>query len=212
MSLLSKLLPWIHGYKVRVKIWYSAFSHKFFQPYFYYLSWANNRHTRNIWGFHGGDYEENRLLGYKNPRSTSQETHYISATEHSQSMLCKIWGFMAVTMKNVVFWHVSTCGSCRNLRFGGKYLLHLQGENNKWTINTLATGSDCSTLWRISHCGMELNLWPTVSRPVSLGVGPPFGAHDQILNVLHVGWPLWRENGSVFCSAHHSLVRVAKDP
>jgi hypothetical protein len=32
-----------------------------------------------IFGFHGGDYEECRLLGYKNPVRTSQETlrlHY----------------------------------------------------------------------------------------------------------------------------------------
>jgi hypothetical protein len=28
-----------------------------------------------ISGFHGGDYEECRLLGYKYPVHTSQETH-----------------------------------------------------------------------------------------------------------------------------------------
>jgi hypothetical protein len=49
--------------------------------------------VRKIWDFHGGDYEECRLLGYKNPFRTSQETHYVSATESSQLMLCKIWGF-----------------------------------------------------------------------------------------------------------------------
>jgi hypothetical protein len=48
---------------------------------------------RNIWGFHRCDFEECRLLGYKNPVLTSQETHYFSATESSQLMLCKIWGF-----------------------------------------------------------------------------------------------------------------------
>jgi hypothetical protein len=32
--------------------------------------------------------------------------------------------------------------------------------------------------------GVKLNLRRTVSRPVHLGVGPPFGAHDQILYVL----------------------------
>jgi hypothetical protein len=32
--------------------------------------------------------------------------------------------------------------------------------------------------------GVELNLRPTDSRPVCLGVGPPFAAHDQILHVL----------------------------
>jgi hypothetical protein len=46
-----------------------------------------------IWGFHGGDYEECRLLGYKNQVRTLQETHYVSATESSRLMLCKIWGF-----------------------------------------------------------------------------------------------------------------------
>jgi hypothetical protein len=38
----------------------------------------------------GGDYEEWRLLGYKNPVPTSQETHYVSATELSLLMPCKI--------------------------------------------------------------------------------------------------------------------------
>jgi hypothetical protein len=46
-----------------------------------------------IWGFHGDDYEECRLLGYKTPVHTSQETHYVSSTEASRLMLCKIWGF-----------------------------------------------------------------------------------------------------------------------
>jgi hypothetical protein len=45
------------------------------------------------WGFNGSDYEECRLLRYKNPVCTSQETHYVSTTESSQLMLCKIWGF-----------------------------------------------------------------------------------------------------------------------
>jgi hypothetical protein len=46
-----------------------------------------------IWGFHGGDYEECRLLGYKNPVRISQETYYIPATEPSPLILSKIWGF-----------------------------------------------------------------------------------------------------------------------
>jgi hypothetical protein len=45
-----------------------------------------------IWGVHGSDYEECRLLGYKNSVRTSQETYYVSATKSSQLMLCKIWG------------------------------------------------------------------------------------------------------------------------
>jgi hypothetical protein len=53
----------------------------------------NQINPRKIWGFHGGDDEECRILGYKNPVRTSQETHYVPATESSQLMLCKIWGF-----------------------------------------------------------------------------------------------------------------------
>jgi hypothetical protein len=62
---------------------------------------------------------ECRLLGYKNPVRTSQETHYVSATESSQLMLCKIEVFTAVTMKNAIFWDVAPCVSCKNRRFGG---------------------------------------------------------------------------------------------
>jgi hypothetical protein len=40
--------------------------------------------------YHGGDYEECRLLGYENPVRTSQETHYVSAMESNRLMLCKI--------------------------------------------------------------------------------------------------------------------------
>jgi hypothetical protein len=43
-----------------------------------------------IFGVHGNEYEECRLVGYKHPVRTSQVTHYISATEPSQLMLCKI--------------------------------------------------------------------------------------------------------------------------
>jgi hypothetical protein len=46
-----------------------------------------------MWGFHCSHYEECRLLGYKNPVSTSQETHHVSTTESSRLMLCTIWGF-----------------------------------------------------------------------------------------------------------------------
>jgi hypothetical protein len=35
-------------------------------------------------------HEECRLLGYKTPVRTSQETHYVSTTEFSKLMLCKI--------------------------------------------------------------------------------------------------------------------------
>jgi hypothetical protein len=37
--------------------------------------------------------EECRLLGYKNPVRTSQETHCISVTESNQLLICNICGF-----------------------------------------------------------------------------------------------------------------------
>jgi hypothetical protein len=39
------------------------------------------------------EYEECLLLGYKNLVRTSKKTHYVSATEPSHLMLCKIEGF-----------------------------------------------------------------------------------------------------------------------
>jgi hypothetical protein len=56
-----------------------------------------------IWGFHGGDYEECRLLWYRNQVRTSQETHYVSATDPSHLMLCKIWGFQGGDYEE---WHL----------------------------------------------------------------------------------------------------------
>jgi hypothetical protein len=46
-----------------------------------------------IWGFHGCDCEECRLLGYRNLVRTSQEAHYVSVPESSRLKLCKNWGF-----------------------------------------------------------------------------------------------------------------------
>jgi hypothetical protein len=70
---------WGHGVR-----YFTNIPRKLMQPFI--------RHS-NIWGFHGSDYEECRLLGYKNPVRTSQETRYVSATEPSRLMLCKILGF-----------------------------------------------------------------------------------------------------------------------
>jgi hypothetical protein len=63
----------------------------------------NDKEQCKIWGFHGGDYEECSLPRYKNPARTSQETHYVSATESSQLGYVRFGVFTAVTMKNAVF-------------------------------------------------------------------------------------------------------------
>jgi hypothetical protein len=66
--------------------------------------------------------------------------------------------------------------------------------------------------WRVSKSKLKLLYdWQSVSQSVSLGVGHPVEAHDQILifpfvcrkiDLLFVlGRPLWREDGPVICSA-----------
>jgi hypothetical protein len=52
--------------------------------------WASEMYVTSEVSTAVGDYEEWHLLGYKNPVRTSQETHYVSATEPSRLMLCNI--------------------------------------------------------------------------------------------------------------------------
>jgi hypothetical protein len=46
---------------------------------------------------------------------------------------------MAVTMKNVVFWYVTPCASCKNRCFGGNYSLHRQGDKNRRAKDNLSS-------------------------------------------------------------------------
>jgi hypothetical protein len=55
-----------------------------------WIAMNNGLFLYKIWGFYGGDYDECHLLGYNTQVLTSQETHYVSATEPSRLMLCKI--------------------------------------------------------------------------------------------------------------------------
>jgi hypothetical protein len=57
------------------------------------LCLINQINLCKIWGSHGGEYEECRLVGYKTSVRTSEGTHYISATQSCRLMLHKIWGF-----------------------------------------------------------------------------------------------------------------------
>jgi hypothetical protein len=64
-----------------------------------------------IWGYHGGDYEECRLLGYKTPQIVPHRKYFVSARIQTEV-------FMAVTMENAVFWDVLPHVSCKNRCFG----------------------------------------------------------------------------------------------
>jgi hypothetical protein len=46
---------------------------------------------------------------------------------------------MAVTMKNAVFWDVTSCGCCKNRRFGGTLCLHHQSDKNRGARNNISS-------------------------------------------------------------------------
>jgi hypothetical protein len=39
--------------------------------------------------------------------------------------------------KNAVFWDITLCGSCRNIRFGGMYRLHHRDDKNRQARNNI---------------------------------------------------------------------------
>jgi hypothetical protein len=92
------------------------------------------------------DYEECRLLGYRNQVRNSQETHHVSDTESSRFRLCIFEVFTAVTIKNAVFWDVTPCGSCINRRFGGTIATIIRVTRIVGLGATLAVTSIRSTL------------------------------------------------------------------
>jgi hypothetical protein len=55
--------------------------------------------------------------------------------------------FMAVSMKNAVFWDVTSCGSCKNRCFGGTESHHHQGYMNRELATTLNLTSNRNTMW-----------------------------------------------------------------
>jgi hypothetical protein len=87
-----------------------------------------------IWGFHGGHYEECRLLGYKNRAHTSQETDYLSSTEASVLMLNNLM-FSLRRLWRMPLSGMWCCGSSKNRRFEGTYHRHHQDEKNHRTRN-----------------------------------------------------------------------------
>jgi hypothetical protein len=86
---------------------------------------------------------------------------------------------------------------------------HVGGYHNRLLIyfDFKAMSAPCPNYWTMKvNIEVEVNLWPTVCRPVCLGVRRPSVAHDQNFfrsddcGFLDVGYPLWREDGSVIYS------------
>jgi hypothetical protein len=62
----------------------------------------------------GFTYKLSKLQIKASQSEKSQNTKKININPHVRFEV-----FMAVTMKNAVFWDVTACGSCKNRRFGG---------------------------------------------------------------------------------------------
>jgi hypothetical protein len=56
----------------------------------------------------------------------TKSTYTCISKMYSNVILARFEVFMAVTMKNSVFWDVMPCGSCKNRRFRGTYRFHHQ--------------------------------------------------------------------------------------
>jgi hypothetical protein len=74
---------------------------------------------------HWVPYNSNFQQGKETERVTPRQSKYYVRFEV----------FTAVTMKKGVFWDVTSCGSCKNRRFGGTWCLLHQGDKNRWTRN-----------------------------------------------------------------------------
>jgi hypothetical protein len=58
--------------------------------------------------------------------------------------------FMAVTMKNAIFWDITPCGSCKNRRFGGMYRLNRQADKSQ------RVRKEASSNWRLKTDAFSL--------------------------------------------------------
>jgi hypothetical protein len=87
------------------------------EKHYFSATGSNRLMLCEVGGFHGGDYEECRLLGYTNPVRSSQKTHNVSATESSRLMLCEVGGFPDGDPNSAVLRDVSPRGSCNGRCF-----------------------------------------------------------------------------------------------
>jgi hypothetical protein len=53
--------------------------------------------------------------------------------------------FISFILKNSDFWDFTSCGSCKNRRYGGTQRFHHQGVKNRWTRNNVSLTSNRRT-------------------------------------------------------------------
>jgi hypothetical protein len=87
---------------------------------------------RKICGFHGGDYEECRLLGYKSQIVLHRE--HVSATETSRLMLRKICGFHGGDYEEC---RLQQCGAVQ--AFENRCRFYHHGDKNRRARNLTET-------------------------------------------------------------------------
>jgi hypothetical protein len=66
----------------------------------------------------------------------TQETQYVFVTAPSPLMIYKIWGFRCNDYEDAVFYYVTPCGPCKNLRVGTQFrFLHQCDKSRRATNN-----------------------------------------------------------------------------
>jgi hypothetical protein len=103
-----------------------------------------------ILSFHGGDYEDCLLLGYKTLVRTSQEKPYLSVTETSRLMLSKIWGFHGIYYEEFRLLGSYAVWILLEPRFRERIASIVRVTWIGGLGTTLAVTSNRSTLWRNS--------------------------------------------------------------
>jgi hypothetical protein len=81
----------------------------------------------------------NAVFWYTDKQFLPHRRQYVSATEPSRLMLCKIWGFHGGAYEECHLPGCDTVLSCKERRFGGTYLLHDQSEQNQGARNVSST-------------------------------------------------------------------------
>jgi hypothetical protein len=151
-----------------------------------------------------GALSDERMGLYSCFRSSPEQSFSGPSPAELGPFYCLIWDYSNLRGQVPVF--VSPVNRVAHLypRAVGSFLVASCGPHG-------CGGGILVELSRVELSWVELMMWPTVILPVWLGVGHPFGTQDQtflflffcrkIVLLFVLGLPLWREDGSVLCSA-----------